>query len=79
MSQPIVVELDLPDDLEGLRLPPGVNVRLQTLLDRQDRGDALTSEQKREAEGLVELAEGRWTPSHDELQEFLEKHDNIYV
>ena len=23
--------------------------------------------------------EGRWTPSHDELQEFLEKHDNIYV
>ena len=30
-------------------------------------------------EGLVELAEGRWTPSHDELQEFLEKHDNIYV
>ena len=30
-------------------------------------------------EGLVELAEGRWTPTHDELQEFLEKHDNIYV
>ena len=30
-------------------------------------------------EGLVELAEGRWAPSHDELQEFLEKHDNIYV
>ena len=30
-------------------------------------------------EGLVELAEGRWTPSHDELQAFLEEHDNIYV
>ena len=30
-------------------------------------------------EGLVELAEGRWTPSHDELQAFMEEHDNIYV
>ncbi|QIK76138.1 cupin domain-containing protein [Nocardioides piscis] len=30
-------------------------------------------------EALVELAEGRWTPSHDELREFMEKHDNIYV
>ena len=27
----------------------------------------------------VEIAEGRWTPSHDELQAFLEEHDNIYV
>ncbi len=30
-------------------------------------------------EGLVEMAEGRWTPSHEELQAFLEEHDNIYV
>lgn len=30
-------------------------------------------------EGLVELAEGRWTPSHEELQAFLEEHDNLYV
>jgi mannose-6-phosphate isomerase-like protein (cupin superfamily) len=30
-------------------------------------------------EGLVEIAEGRWKPSHDELQAFLEEHDNIYV
>jgi mannose-6-phosphate isomerase-like protein (cupin superfamily) len=30
-------------------------------------------------EGLVELAEGRWTPNHAELQAFMEKHDNIYV
>lgn len=30
-------------------------------------------------EGLVELAEGRWKPSHDELQSFFEEHDNIYV
>lgn len=30
-------------------------------------------------EGLVELAEGRWKPTHDELQAFFEEHDNIYV
>jgi mannose-6-phosphate isomerase-like protein (cupin superfamily) len=30
-------------------------------------------------EGLVELAEGRWKPSHEELVAFLEEHDNIYV
>ena len=30
-------------------------------------------------EGLVELAEGRWKPSDDELQAFFEEHDNIYV
>ncbi|TIC81330.1 cupin domain-containing protein [Nocardioides sp. GY 10113] len=30
-------------------------------------------------EGLVELAEGRWTPSHDELAAFFERHDNIYL
>jgi mannose-6-phosphate isomerase-like protein (cupin superfamily) len=30
-------------------------------------------------EGLVEIAEGRWKPSHEELVAFLEEHDNIYV
>lgn len=30
-------------------------------------------------EGLVELAEGRWHPSHEELLAFFEEHDNIYV
>jgi hypothetical protein len=30
-------------------------------------------------EGLVDFAEGRWKPSHDELQAFFEEHDNIYV
>lgn len=30
-------------------------------------------------EGLVEIAEGRWQPSHEELQAFLEEHDNLYV
>ena len=25
------------------------------------------------------MAEGRWTPTHEELQAFLEEHDNIYL
>jgi hypothetical protein len=30
-------------------------------------------------EGLVELSEGRWKPTHEEFQAFLEEHDNIYI
>ncbi|MCD4526797.1 cupin domain-containing protein [Nocardioides sp. cx-173] len=30
-------------------------------------------------EGLVAMAEGRWTPTHEELQAFLEEHDNLYI
>ena len=30
-------------------------------------------------EGLIEMAEGRWAPTHAELQAFLEEHDNIYL
>jgi len=29
--------------------------------------------------GLVEMAEGRWKPTHEELVAFLEEHDNLYV
>lgn len=57
MSHHIVLELEMPDDLQGFRLPPAVDERLQSLLDRQDRGEALSPEERREAEGLVDLAE----------------------
>ncbi len=30
-------------------------------------------------EGLVDMAEGRWKPSRDELQAFFIEHDNNYV
>jgi hypothetical protein len=40
-----------------LRLPPAVAARLQALLDRQDSGQPLTSLERDEAEGLVNLAE----------------------
>ena len=57
MSQVVHVELDLPEDWEGLHLPDGVNERLRELLDRQDQGERLSQAERREAEGLVSLAE----------------------
>jgi hypothetical protein len=57
MSQQVLVKLDLPEDLERFTLPKGVDERLHGLLDRQDRGEELTVDERREAEGLVDLAE----------------------
>jgi hypothetical protein len=57
MSHVVNFELDLPDELASLRLPEGVDARLQELLDRQDCGQPLTPAERREAEGLVSLAE----------------------
>ena len=53
----MTLELTLPDDLERLRLPRAVNERLQSLLDRQDKGETLSLLEREEAEGLVNLAE----------------------
>lgn len=57
MSQQVLIEIEIPADLEKFRLPQGVNERLQNLLDRQDRGEELTPAERMEAEGLVNLAE----------------------
>ncbi len=57
MSQVVAVDLEMPDDLARFRLPPAVDARLQRLLDRQDRGQILSDEEREEAEGLVDLAE----------------------
>ena len=57
MSRAIQLEVEMPGDLAKFRLPKGVAKRLQTLLDKQDEGKALTAAEKREAEGLVDLAE----------------------
>jgi hypothetical protein len=51
------MEIELPEDLARLRLPDGVQTRLQALLDKQDAGAPLTADEAREAEGLVNLAE----------------------
>ena len=57
MSQMLAIKLEVPDDLAKFRLPPGVHTRLQDLLDRQDNGKRLTVAERKEAEGLVNLAE----------------------
>lgn len=57
MSQHILVEIEMPTELDKFRLPRGVNKRLQDLLDHQDQGEELTPTERLEAEGLVNLAE----------------------
>ena len=57
MSQSVVIELEMPDDLKQFRLPKGVNHRLQELLEKQSRAGKLSPAERREAEGLVDLAE----------------------
>jgi hypothetical protein len=57
MSQGVAIQLELPDDLPRFRLPDGVQRRLDSLLDQQDRGEPLSDEERREAEGLVNLAD----------------------
>jgi len=57
MTHHILVELEVPTDLDKFQLPKGVDERLQDLLDRQDRGEELSAAERTEAEGLVDLAE----------------------
>jgi hypothetical protein len=57
MAKTIAIEVKMPNDLAEFRLPPGVNARLQQLLDKQDSGRRLTAAERLEAEGLVNLAE----------------------
>ena len=57
MSQTIAIQLEVPDDLARFRLPPAVDTRLQELLDRQDSGERPTTAERKEAQGLVNLAE----------------------
>jgi len=49
--------IQIPVKLARFELPEAVQARLQYLLDKQDQGHTLTSEERKEAEGLVELAE----------------------
>ena len=51
------LDLELPAELAKLGLPEGVDRRLHLLLDKQDRGETLTDDERAEAEGLVELSE----------------------
>ena len=57
MSSTISIKLPVPAGLSRFKLPAGVQRRLAKLLDRQDSGTTLTAAERREAEGLVEMAE----------------------
>ena len=57
MPQHVLVEFEMPSDMERFSLPDGVNERLQELLDRQDTTGILTPAERKEAEGLVNLTE----------------------
>lgn len=53
----MTLHITIDRDLTRFKLPPALQDRLQTLLDCQDRGEALSEVERREAEGLVEMAE----------------------
>ena len=53
----ITIELEVAGELGKFRLQKGVERRLHDLLDKQDGSAALTSAERKEAEGLVNLAE----------------------
>ncbi len=57
MSQAVLVELELPEDLDRFRFPESLNKKLHELLDKQDRGETLSEAERSQAEGLVNLAE----------------------
>lgn len=49
--------IEIPIALAHFRLPEAVHERLQFLLDQQQSGKALRPLERREAEGLIQLAE----------------------
>ena len=57
MIQNTLVKVEMPFSTDQFKLPKGVNNRLQALLDLQDKGEKLTSAEKKEAAGLVDLSE----------------------
>ena len=57
MRASVSIKLPVPAGISGFKLPPAVQRRLKTLLDQQDLGKPLSAGERREAEGLVELAE----------------------
>lgn len=47
---------EILERMAALRFPPGIDQRLHHLMDRNSNG-ALTTEERKELEGLVELSE----------------------
>ncbi len=56
-GETVLTTIEIPEEVARFELPDAVQDRLQHLLDKQDAGDTLTPAERKEAEGLVELAE----------------------
>lgn len=57
VSKSIHIQVPMPSAMQSFKLPIGVQRRLSELLDRQELGQRLSPTERREAEGLVEMAE----------------------
>lgn len=57
MARPTTVKIEIPGWLRRWRFPKALDRRLTALLDKQDRGEKLTPAERKEAEGLVQVAE----------------------
>lgn len=56
MSRTVQLTVPMPARLARLRFPKALDARLQFLLDEQGRKGMLTAGEKKEAEGLVQMA-----------------------
>lgn len=53
----MLTTIEIPEEVAHFELPDAVQERLQYLLDKQDAGEKLTTAERDEAAGLVDLAE----------------------
>ncbi len=53
----VKLELDLPEDWAEFNMPPALDARLTTLLDRQDESGELAELERKEAEALCKLVD----------------------
>jgi hypothetical protein len=53
----MVEVIEIPAELARFELPEALQTRLQHLLDKQDSGDPLTTEERKEAEAIVDVAD----------------------
>ncbi len=56
MSQTVQLTVPMPANLARLRFPKALDDRLHYLLDKQGRRGKLTPSEKKEAEGLTQMA-----------------------
>lgn len=56
MSRTVQLTVPMPAKLASLRFPKSLDARLQFLLDEQSRKGRLSPAEKKEAEGLVQMA-----------------------